>query len=255
MRVLPLAPAAWSFRDASRRSPWRPAVVPGCVHRDLRRHGLIPDPFWGTNEAELQWIEERDWEYRTRFAVPPALLEEEVVELVADGLDTVATVQLNGREVARTDNMFVGYRWEVKPHLLPGENELCIRFASAMGYIRATRPEHQPREINDPVGRCTVIRKQQCQFGWDWGPRFVTAGIWRDIRLEGWTGNRVASVRVAQDHQSDGSVVLRLTPELARPVASPVCRWRPTMSAFSSRNTGPATGHCMPALRWCKFSP
>jgi beta-mannosidase len=229
MCVLPLAPAAWSFRDASRRSPWRSAVVPGCVHRDLQRHSLIPDPFWGTNEADLRWIEERDWEYRTSFAVPPALLEEEVVELVADGLDTVATVQLNGREVARTDNMFVGYRWEVKPHLLPGKNELCVRFTSAMGYIRATRPEHQPREVNDPVGRCTVIRKQQCQFGWDWGPRFVTAGIWRDIRLEGWTGNRVASVRVAQDHRSDGSVVLRLTPELARAETALVCRWRLTL--------------------------
>lgn len=229
MRVLPLAPTAWSFRDASRHSRWRTAVVPGCAHRDLRRHGLIPDPFWGTNEADLQWIEERDWEYRASFAVPPALLEEEVVELVADGLDAVATVQLNGREIARTDNMFVGYRWEVKPHLLPRKNELCIRFTSAMGYIRATRPEHQPREINDPVGRSTVIRKQQCQFGWDWGPRLVTAGIWRDIRLEGWTGNRVASVRVAQDHRSDGSVVLRLTPELAQPVAALVCRWRLTL--------------------------
>ena len=229
MRVLPLAPTAWTFRDASRRSPWRSAVVPGCVHRDLRRHGLISDPFWGTNELDLQWIEERDWEYRTHFIVPPALLEEEVVELVADGLDTVATVQLNGREIARTDNMFVGHRWDVKPHLVPGKNALCIRFTSAMAYIRATRPEHQPREVNDPVGRCTVIRKQQCQFGWDWGPRFVTAGIWRDIRLEGWSGNRVAGVRVEQDHRPDGSVGLRLSPELARADAAGVCRWRLTL--------------------------
>src|SRR5664280_217940 len=110
MRVLPLALAAWSFRETSRPSRWRTAGVPGCVHRDLLRHGLIPDPFWATNEIDLQWIEERDWEYRAAFTVPKALLEEEVVELVADGLDTVATVRLNGREVraftpelARTD--------------------------------------------------------------------------------------------------------------------------------------------------------
>ena len=229
MRVLPLAPNAWFFRDATRRTRWRRAAVPGCVHRDLLRHGLIPDPFWGTNELELQWIEERDWGYRARFAVPPELLTEDVVDLVADGLDTVATVRLNGREVARTDNMFVGHRWNVKPLLRAGSNEIQVHFGSAMRYIRATRPEHRPREVNDPVGRCTVIRKQQCQFGWDWGPRFVTAGIWRDLRLEGWTGNRVASVRVTQVHGSDGRVVLRLAPELARPEAASVCRWRLTL--------------------------
>ena len=217
MRVLPLASAAWRFRDATRGSAWRAALVPGCVHRDLLRHRLIPDPFWGTNEIDLQWIEERDWEYRTSFTAPKSLLAEAVVELVSEGLDTVATVWLNGREVARTDNMFLGGRWSVKSLLRPGKNELLIRFGSAMEYIRTHRTGHNPRDINDPVGRCTVIRKQQCQFGWDWGPRFVTAGIWRDLRLEGWTGNRLESVRVTQEHRADGSVVLQLVPELARP--------------------------------------
>ena len=229
MRVLPLAPTAWSFRDASRRSPWRSAEVPGCVHRDLRNHGLIPNPFWANNELSLRWIEERDWEYRTAFIAPPALFAEEVVELVADGLDTVATVQLNGRIVARTDNMFIGYRWNVKPLLRPGKNILLIRFGSAMNYIRTHRTGHRPREINDPVGRSTVIRKQQCQFGWDWGPRFVTAGIWRDIRLEAWTDNRLESVRVTQNHRSDGSVVLHLAAEFARPDATAACHWRLTL--------------------------
>jgi beta-mannosidase len=224
MRVLPLAPTAWRFRDATRGSPWRAAVVPGCVHQDLRRHGLIPDPFWGTNEAGLQWIEERDWEYRTSFIAPKSLLAEEVVELVADGLDTVATLRLNGREAGRTENMFLGGRWEVTTLLRPGKNELRIWFGSAMEYLRTHRAGHNPRDINDPVGRCTVIRKQQCQFGWDWGPRFVTAGIWRDLRLEGWTGNRLDSVRVTQDHRSDGSVVLHFAPELARPDAGATVR-------------------------------
>jgi beta-mannosidase len=203
MRVLPLAPAAWRFRDATSGSPWRAAVV--------------PDPFWGTNETALQWIEERDWEYRTSFITPKSLLTEEVVELVADGLDTVATLRLNGREVGRTENMFLGCRWQVKSLLRPGKNELRIRFGSALDYLRTHRTGHNPRDINDPVGRCTVIRKQQCQFGWDWGPRFVTAGIWRDLRLEGWTGNRLDSVRVTQDHRADGSVALQFSPELARP--------------------------------------
>ncbi|HTO03561.1 MAG TPA: glycoside hydrolase family 2 protein, partial [Opitutus sp.] len=187
---------------------------------------LIPDPFWAANENEVQWIEERAWEYRATFAVSKELLDDEHVELVADGLDTVATVFLNGREVARTENMFVGYRRSVKSDLRRGKNEILIRFDSAMDYIRTQRLEHQPKEFNDPVGRCSVIRKEQCQFGWDWGPRLVTAGIWRDIRLEGWNRNRLESVRVSQDHRESGAVVLTLEPELTRSETGVKCRWR-----------------------------
>jgi beta-mannosidase len=194
MKVQTLSSSSWTFRDCSGTS-WLPARVPGCVHTDLHAAKAIPDPFWGTNELGLQWIEERDWEYRAEFVVRPGMLAERFVELVADGLDTVATVILNGREVARTENMFIGYRWQVKPLLVEGKNTISVRFGSAMEYIRTHRTGHLPREINDPVGGCTRIRKEQCQFGWDWGPRFVTAGIWRDIRLEAWSGNRLRGHR------------------------------------------------------------
>ena len=251
MRVLPLTTASWKFRDATRRSPWRAAVVPGCVHRDLLRHALIPDPFWGTNEEKLQWIEERDWEYRAQFTVTGGLLEEEVVELVADGLDTVATVFVNGRKVARTESMFVGHRWDVGRLLKKGRNEILIRFDSALAYIRATRKEHHPREFNDPVGRSTVIRKQQCQFGWDWGPRLVTAGIWSDIRLEAWSGNRLESIRVVQDHRADGSVALLLTPDLARADSSVTLRWQLTLNAAcAASGQGPVIDVPHPQLWW-----
>jgi beta-mannosidase len=224
MRELPLASSSWRFRDCS-GSRWLPATVPGCVHTDLLRAGAIPDPRRGTNEAGLQWIDERDWEYSAEFRVEAALLDEEVVDLVAEGLDTIATVRLNGSEVARTENMFIGHRWDVKPLLRKGRNTLSIRFDSATRYIRTHRRNHTPRDINDPVGRCTVIRKEQCQFGWDWGPRYVTAGIWRDIRLEGWSGNRLAGVDVAQAHGRDGSVTLTLANELARTDRGATCRW------------------------------
>ena len=219
--VLPLQGAAWQFRDATKEGAWAPAIVPGCVHRDLLRNGQIPDPFWGTNELGLQWIEERDWEYRRTFEIAPAVLAAEVVELVADGLDTVATVMLNGQVVARTDNMFIGWRWNVKPLLRPGSNELRIRFGSAMHYVRTHFTENRPREINDSVGGCAVMRKEQCQFGWDWAPRLLTAGIWRDLRIEAWTANRLVDARVLQQHQRDGggnvvAVALEVTPELAR---------------------------------------
>ncbi|HEY4300263.1 MAG TPA: glycoside hydrolase family 2 protein [Candidatus Didemnitutus sp.] len=217
MPAFSLSSATWQFRQAGTKS-WLPAHVPGCVHTDLVAAGKIPDPFFGTNELDLQWIEERDWEYRGVFTVPAGLLAGETVELVADGLDTVATVTLNGTEIARTENMFVGYRWAVKEYLRPGKNEIRIRFDSAMKYIRATNAEFTPpKEFNDSVGNCVRIRKQQCQFGWDWGPRLLTAGIWRDLRLEAWSANRLAAVRVTQHHQSDGSVALTIFPEMARP--------------------------------------
>lgn len=215
MKTLPLSGPAWRFRDAATRT-WQPALVPGCVHTDLRRAGRIPDPFYGTNELDLQWIEERDWEYETWFTVPADLRGEEVIDLVADGLDTVATVTLNGHRVARTENMFIGFRWDVKPWLRPGRNRLVIRFDSALRYIRERGGFTPPAEFNDPVGNCVRIRKQQCQFGWDWGPRFVTAGIWRDLRLEGWSRNRLANVRIQQQHDAE-SVTLTVEPQLARP--------------------------------------
>ena len=211
-----LSPAGWRFRERKRGSKWHDATVPGCVHTDLLAGGLIQDPFHATNELDLQWIEETDWEYEAEFDLPRKLLREEFIELVADGLDTVATVRINGRVVARTENMFIGHRWDVKKLLRPGRNRIGITFESAMRYIRTHRIPHRPREFNDPVGRCQVIRKQQCQFGWDWGPRFVTAGVWRDIRLESWSGNRLAGVRVTQTHNKDGSVGLAFEPELAR---------------------------------------
>ena len=225
MQRLPLAAAPWRFRDCSNRK-WLPATVPGCVHTDLQRAGAIADPFWGRNELDLQWIEERDWEYTAEFAVPASILSEEGVELVADGLDTVARVSLNGREVGRTENMFLSHRWNVKRLLHPGRNTLTIRFGSAAAYIRSHRKEHHPREFNDPVGRCQVLRKEQCQFGWDWGPRFVTAGIWRDIRLEGWSANRLAGLHVSQEHSDAGAVTLTLAPELARAEKGVLCHYR-----------------------------
>ncbi len=250
MHQLSLSSAPWRFRDCTEKT-WTPATVPGCVHLDLIRSGKIPDPFWGTNETRLQWIEERDWEYTTRFTAPAKLLAHEVVELVADGLDTVATVRLNGHVIGRTENMFVAHRWDVKRWLRAGGNELTIRFDSAMRYIRHHRPEHQPREFNDPVGRCQVIRKQQCQFGWDWGPRFVTAGIWRDLRLEGWTGNRLENVRVTQQHEVDGSVALTLAPELARRESAWTCRWELTLGNTAvATGTGPKIGLKEPQLWW-----
>ena len=212
MLRLPLASQPWEFHEPRRRE-WLAAAVPGCVHLDLRRHGLIPDPFHGSNEIDLQWIEREDWTYRTAFDLDAAFLAQDTVELVADGLDTLATLTLNGREFARTENMFVGYRFAVKALLRPGRNELVVAFANSLDYVTARR---QPGDIewNDPVGGCSHLRKQQCSFGWDWAPRLATSGIYRDIRLEAWTGGRILRTGVRQIHRPGGGpMTLQVAPE------------------------------------------
>lgn len=193
---------------------WLEAVVPGCIHSDLRRHQLIPDPFWGANELDLQWIEEKDWKYALHFDVTEDVLKHSHIELVADCLDTLATVILNGTEIARTNNMFVAHRWDVKSLLKEGKNEVKIEFASARKYIDANKTADHYHEWNDPVGGASLLRKEQCQFGWDWGPRFVTAGISGAFRLEAWAGNRIESVQITQKHTKN-RVVLDLSPTLA----------------------------------------
>ena len=205
----------WEFQQSGKPG-WLSAQVPGCVHLDLRRQGRIPDPFWGDNERGLQWIEETDWNYRCEFTANPRLLEREHVELVAEGLDTLAVVRLNGRAVARTENMFTGWRWNVAKLLRRGRNLLEIAFLNPLAYIRAHKGPDHFHEWNDRVGGCSVIRKEQCSFGWDWGPRFATAGIYLPIRLEGWDGNRIGSVRVEQTH-TKGKVALAFKPSLAIP--------------------------------------
>lgn len=218
--------------------------MPGCVHTDLRAAGLIPDPFFGTNEAGLQWVGERDWEYRTHFNVPAALRAAEHCELVADGLDTVATVILNGHVVARTDNMFIGHRWPVGKLLRRGRNELRVRFASAEAYLRQQRAGFTPpREFCDPVGNAVRMRKQPSQFGWDWAPRLVSAGIWRDLRVESWNVNRLEGVHLSQRHGADGRVEVVVAPRLARPkkfiAITVVCSLRGREIARAECNGGP----------------
>jgi len=250
MRQLDLSRAKWTFRDCS-NDKWMPAQVPGCVHQDLRRAGQIPDPFHGTNELDLQWIEHRDWEYRATFKVTKALQAEAVIELVADGLDTLATVSLNGRTIARTANMFTPHRWNVARRLQAGDNEICIRFKATKDYLAKQHAERDLREFNDPVGNSNRIRKEQCQFGWDWGPRFVTAGIWQGIRLEGWTGNRLDSVMVTQRHPKSGRVYLDLKPELASADDEASCEW---VLSFAGKAVGGGTGTTIridqPQLWW-----
>lgn len=202
----------WAFQFRNR---WYPARVPGCIHTDLHTNGLIPDPFYGTNEIDLQWIEHEDWSYRCVFQVEVASLAQAFVELVADGLDTLATIRLNGDVIATTENMFCAYRFDVRSLLRAGQNELQIDFANTLDYLQRHEARQPFLERNDPVGGRSRIRKAQYQYSWDWGPRFVTCGVWRPIRLEAWSRCRLVDVSVSQQHRADGVIDLSINAELA----------------------------------------
>ncbi|MGN6827041.1 beta-mannosidase [Paucibacter sp. M5-1] len=214
MKKIDLGSATWTFQEPQTQA-WLSAQVPGCIHTDLRRHELIPDPFYGRNELDLQWIENRDWHYRCDFEVDADLLAEDEIELVFEGLDTVVTARLNGVTILVSDNMFHRHRVAVKPGLRAGSNRLEFYFSSVMDYLKTQRADFKVEESNDPVGGRYRVRKQQCQFGWDWGPRFVTAGVWRPARLEAWSGNRLDTARLTQVHAANGSVSLLIEPSLA----------------------------------------
>ncbi|NQU11975.1 glycoside hydrolase family 2 protein, partial [bacterium] len=211
VRILDLC-GRWQFRQAG-QGDFLPAVVPGCVHTDLLANQRIPDPFRGDNELNLQWIEQVDWEYRRAFTVPAALLAEPRVELVCQGLDIVATISINGQRVASTDNMFVGVRFDIRKVLQPGVNRIRVRFEAPLKYIRKHRHLCTCTPPNDPVGGACVIRKEQCSFGWDWGPRLATSGIYLPLRIEARPAWRIAAVNVRQSH-APGRVNLILVPAL-----------------------------------------
>jgi beta-mannosidase len=173
--------------------PAVPAAVPGCVHTDLLAAGLIPDPYLDDNEDRLHWIGRTDWRYECAFDWDDPGSER--VDLVCAGLDTVATLTLNGVPLGTTANMHRSYRFDVRDLLRPGRNHLVVRFDSVHRYAEAVRAAVGERPLAGTSGPFPYVRKMACNFGWDWGPTLVTAGIWQRIGLESWSVARLAEVR------------------------------------------------------------
>lgn len=163
--------------------------------------GVIGDPSDGLHELDQQWIGRTDWEYRCRFHAEEALFAHDRIDLACDGLDTIATVTLNGVVIGAAANMFHPHRFDARPALRRGGNELVIRFASPIRHIRAEEARHGPRPVNGDWDPYPFIRKAACNFGWDWGPKLATCGVWKELRLEGWSGVRIESVvpRIRRD--------------------------------------------------------
>jgi beta-mannosidase len=274
----------WSFRldpaDAAAKTheaelQWRPATVPGVVQTDLLAAGRIPDPFADANEAQLQWIGLADWEYRRTLDADAALLAHDHVDLVFDGLDTFAEVSVNGVKLLSADNQHRRWRVPVKAVLKPGANEITVAFKSP---IKKLQPDllKQPYVLpgaydsafgDEPAAKhtSTYVRKSPYHYGWDWGPRYVTEGIWREVRLEAWDEARIDGFRIRQDQvtadharlsaefeiESDGArtVELAVTPTTPDGAALPVVRQAVTLAPGINRVSVPVP-IAAPKLWW-----
>lgn len=204
---------AWRMREADSET-WHSAHVPGSVYADLMADGTMPDPFWRENELDAFERMKKDYVYQRTFTVTEAQLAHAHVELVCEGLDTLAHVSLNGREIAFADNMHITWVWDVKEQLHAGENTLEIRFDSPILYCAKKAEEAPGWESSDATPGFRHLRKAHCMFGWDWGPRLPDAGIWRPIFLRTWDAARLENAMMLQTHH-DGVVDVTIRPEIA----------------------------------------
>ena len=191
----------WEFRQKG-DSLWMPAQVPGCVHTDLMANGVIEDPFYGRNEKSMQWIGEKDWEYRNVFYLDSGMVSLNNVWLVLEGVDTYAEVSINSLPVVRTDNMFRTWSADIKNVLKAGRNEISILFRSVFSqdmpkYLSAPyRLQAWPNNDQSDIWLSLYARKAGYHYGWDWGPRLITCGIWKPVRIETWEGWRLEDAHI-----------------------------------------------------------
>jgi beta-mannosidase len=239
--------SAWQFRavgntDQSDVKQWHPAQVPGVVHTDLLRNGLIPEPFDRDNEFRLQWVGLTDWEYQTAFQIDSASLGHDHVDLVFDGLDTFADVYLNDQAILHADNMFRRWRIPAKALLKSGPNTLRIVFHSAitkmLPYVKSlpyVLPSISTHNFGNEENIATApyTRKAPYQYGWDWGPRFMTEGIWQPVRLETWDALRIDNFHIHQQKVASDTATLtaELDIEAGKPTTATLALAHDEMSA------------------------
>ena len=207
----------WKFRQG-RSEIWYPATVPGTVHTDLIANEIIEDPFFRLNERGVQWVDKEDWMYETELTATAAETSSSNQELVFYGLDTYADVYLNGESILNANNMHRTWRVNVKGLLKSGSNKLEVYFHSPIkidlpkcdkySYGFNTGPDQsQNGGIFDKLVSI-FARKAGYHYGWDWGPRLVTSGIWRDVVLETWNGTRIDDVQLIQKSVTEAEASL-----------------------------------------------
>ncbi|MHB1456402.1 MAG: beta-mannosidase [Armatimonadota bacterium] len=204
----------WQLRRAD-GDQWYDADVPGCVHTDLMKAGVIPDPFEIDNEVRVAWVAETDWVYSRTFDAREMLLEQDHIFLNCCGLDTIATIRLNGSEIAKTDNMFRPYSFDVSGIIKPKDNIIEIEFMSPVNYAKPKLGTDNAVSPGDSIPGSPYLRKAMYQWGWDWAPKIPTSGIWKNIVLAGYGAARFDDIRINQTHK-DGKVAVNVSASIER---------------------------------------
>ncbi len=209
----------WSFSQEGSDEKYT-ASVPGCVHTDLIDNNLIDDPFFGTNEKDLQWIGKKNWIYKTSFDLSPEVFSRSNINLVFKGLDTYADVFLNDSLILSADNMFREWQIDCKEFLKENNNHIEIKFHNVFDE-NLVKWENAPFRLNaydnnDQADTMLVMysRKAQFHYGWDWGPRFITAGIWRPLYIEAWDELNLEAVQIIQEKVSKEKAELKAVFEI-----------------------------------------
>jgi Beta-galactosidase/beta-glucuronidase len=200
----------WTMRNV-KEEKWIEARVPGTVIQDLLNAGMAPEPYYRDNENKMAPLLRDNYEYRHEFTVDGDVLSHEVVELCCEGLDTLATIRVNGKVVAKTDNMHRTYRFDMKDFLTEGKNELNVLLESPLAFAEKAAKEGKGMSLIGGKG-IEFLRKAQCMFGWDWGLVLPDQGIWRDIYIEIFDTGRFRDVKVLQKH-IEGRVTLNVVTE------------------------------------------
>lgn len=198
----------WQFSQMG-KDKWYGAEVPGSVQRDLIRHNVLPDPYYGTNETKIQWVEDENWDFKNTFTVSAEQLMRDDAILTFEGLDTHADVFLNGSKIVQSQNMFITYEHSVKNLLKIGDNQLYIRFYSPIEQMMPARISagfDYPADNDHRTEKLSVYsRKAPYHFGWDWGIRIVQMGIWRPVSLTFYDKARIDDYFVEQQSVSEKS--------------------------------------------------
>lgn len=204
----------------SGKNDWFSATVPGGIYTDLMAAGRIPDPFFRDNESKVQWVGDADWTYQRVFDVPAEILKNDRVLLRCEGLDTLATIKVNGQVAGMADNMFRPWEFDVKTALRPGQNTLEILFASPAAYMKQRESDQAPAKW---VSGRAWVRKEPCSYGWDWGPCLPTCGIWKNISIETFNQARIGDVLIEQNHLANQMTLgVTATVETVRATAVPL---------------------------------
>ncbi|SDS15000.1 beta-mannosidase [Polaribacter sp. KT25b] len=193
----------WQFKGTDTLD-WKSATVPGNIFTDLLDHKIIENPFVKNNEEKVQWVSKKNWIYKTNFTLSDETFNRKNIEINFDGLDTYASIFLNDSLVGKTNNAFQKFSFDIKK-IAKKENKLTIIFTNT-DTIEIELENKNPYKL--PEGKRVYTRKAQFQYGWDWGPKLNTSGIWKEVSINAWNDFKIDDIFIRQEKLTDQKVKL-----------------------------------------------